>query len=195
MNEHHDETEWTDDEQRALDELPRESAPSELLEHRIVGALRTRELLGPKTKSVHRSKSTRWLPQVAAALVLFLTGLAAGQWLGARSTATAFVAAHHDDAELAAMRVQEAGSAYVASLVALTALEDDGSQEARQRVVQGQQVALATLEAASAELLRLDPDNATLDRMARQLGRQLTRDASSEAADSEEPETRKVIWF
>lgn len=196
MNDSHDGTDWTDDERRALDELAVETSPSDLLEERIVRELRSRALLG--RRSTMASKPTRirrWLPRIAASLVLFLSGLATGQWLGARSTATAFAAAHQNDVDLTAVRVQEAGSAYVASLVALAALETDDSKQSQQLLTQGRQVALATLEAASAELLRLDPENADLDRVSRQLAHQLTAPTTTKPAGAEELETRKVIWF
>lgn len=63
---------------------------------------------------------------VAASLVLFGCGVLLGHTVGARSTAETFLAVREQDANQLALRIQEAGSAYVAALAALSELRPAG---------------------------------------------------------------------
>ncbi|MBI3450923.1 MAG: hypothetical protein HY049_18660 [Acidobacteria bacterium] len=69
-----DRDDWTDEERRALDGLPREEAPPAWLEERVVSTLRGRgHLTAPR--------SSRWKSvagAIAASIIVFIAGLGAG---------------------------------------------------------------------------------------------------------------------
>src|SRR5437867_11488495 len=108
----------TASERRALEDLRREAMPSRLLEERVVAELRARGLLGTRVRQ--RMWARLQIGAVAAAgLALFASGLAVGQWLGARHTASAMLAVQSRDAASTAAAVQRTGSAYLSALGAL----------------------------------------------------------------------------
>ena len=155
----------TPEEREALDSLPRERDPGELLEERTVRALRQEGVLtspparraqsGTTHVSSHVRPWWRSVAAIAAGIALFAGGLSVGQMLGARQTADAFHTVFEDsDARLAA-EVQRAGSDYVA---ALAALSETGGQAAADSG-QALEVALTALWAASNEIVRLAPDD------------------------------------
>ena len=77
--------EWEATYEKLLDELPVEVQPSTLLEERTVRELRRRGLLRRQ-----RRIPAAWLTgSAAAALALFASGVAVGQWLGTRSVVVA----------------------------------------------------------------------------------------------------------
>ena len=64
--------------------LPRELAPSDLLEERVVRTLKSRSLLGPRRTG---SRFSRWAAAVAAALALFFSGLILGERIATKRAA------------------------------------------------------------------------------------------------------------
>ncbi|MFH0751542.1 MAG: hypothetical protein V2B17_06870, partial [Chloroflexota bacterium] len=149
--------------------LPREAAPSDFVWQRIVRELREDGTLRRIEAGGRRVRP--WLVaavSMAASLVLFGSGAMMGHWLGARSTERAFLAAREQDAAQLAQRVQEAGSAYVAALVALgelraAAVPGNGRgvsappTQADSEIGQGREAALGALYGAAFELARMTP--------------------------------------
>jgi hypothetical protein len=74
-----DEYELTAEETAALAALPRETAPGELLEARVVRSLQARGYFGFPRARGGRSLDVMW--KVAAAAVLFAGGIATGRYL------------------------------------------------------------------------------------------------------------------
>jgi hypothetical protein len=189
-------SELAPEEREAFRRLPREAAPSDLLQERVIRNLRSRHLLGPRRAFWYRG--TRLAAALAASLILFLGGTVFGQWLAGRTSAEALSAAreiHRMDADLAAARVQQTGSAYVAALASLQAQGTAGAQRGPGRndpLVQGREVALSALRAATEELARMDPHD---PRVAQAL-EALEGGAAIEAGDALRPEAaRQVRWF
>lgn len=173
----------TPEEERALAELPRRRAPSELLKRRIVSALRAEGRLrpgaeGPGTggaaawrtgarecrESGSRRfppRARRWVGAAAAAAALFLGGILVGQSIGSRTTAEAMLAARRAEADVTATWIQQIGSAWVAALAALRDRGDTG-EPFPVDAARSEAVARSILQAAVAELARLDPDDAEL---------------------------------
>lgn len=173
-----------------IQRLPREADPPRLLEERIVATLRHEGILRHPRR--HRpSVPGSWIAAgLAASLLLFVSGMATGQWLGARTATRAFLAVRAQDAAQAAVRVQEAGSAYVNALVGLGAFAT-GEGRGDGNVDQGREAAFAALYAAAAELARLSPDDATVARVLRVLEDAREPPSRSGSAGA----VRQVIWF
>lgn len=176
-------TDLTPEELQALRGLPRERAPGDLLEERTVQALYDRGLLGSRG-----ARSAGRLPRlafgVAAAVALFVSGVAVGQWVGGRSVTEAVRVVQQDNALQAAAMVQQAGSAYVtalADLVRLSAVAPDAA------VAQGREAALTALFAAATEVTRIAPDEPA----AAMLQQILARMREPDAVDR----VRNVVWF
>jgi hypothetical protein len=175
-----DHEDLTPDERAALDALPREGAPSQLLEERVVRALRARGVLR------RRWPAPAWLAAgLAASLALFAGGFAAGEWAMSRRVADSFLAAQETTARQAAEAVQRTGTAYIGALAALARHADSSGNGA---VREGQQAAWAALSAAAAELSDLDPN----DPVARSVRTIL---AAYEQPVSERGRARAVLWF
>ncbi len=158
------------EELRALAALPRERAPRDQLEDHVVRSLRQRGLLRPPGRpQLPRS----WgMVAIAASLALFAAGTAFGQWLGVRQSSALVSAVAESDARAAALRVQSAGSEYLAALAALVqAAGNADAVEARQ----AREVALAVLRGASEEMERLEQ--------------------ASAARSGASQEVRHVVWF
>src|SRR5690242_9263656 len=85
-------------EREAYASLPREVMPSRLLEERVVSALRAKGYLGERHPRHTSWGGMRITAAAAAAVALFASGLAVGQWLGARHTANAMLALQRQDA-------------------------------------------------------------------------------------------------
>lgn len=148
--------ELTATERERFEALPREAMPGRLLEERIVGELRTRGFLGER-----RSRHPAWAPfplaaAAAAGIALFASGLALGQWLGARHTAETMLAVQRQDAANAASAVQRTGAAYLSALGALAqaSASSDPAEVARAR-----QAAQNVLHEAANEMVRMAPDD------------------------------------
>ena len=123
----------------------------------------------------------------AASLILFGVGLALGQWMGSRSMTQAFLAVREQDAQQVALRIQEAGSAYVAALASLTDLRGaDGPGE----YTQGREAAMGALYGAAFELARLSPDDPDVLQVF-----QILEDRRNQDQGWRPPDSRSVIWF
>ncbi|UCF18218.1 MAG: hypothetical protein JSU87_09650 [Gemmatimonadota bacterium] len=171
-------------ERAAFDALPREQSASRILEERTVRALKERGLLRSRPALIRP-----WVVATAAAasLALFASGLAVGQWMGARQTVDALAALYPEGPNRAAARVQSTGSAHVAALNAL--VEALGSA-APQDAARAREVAIATLWAAAAEVIRLAPD----DELAAQV-LQVLESVPTEGGVAAEEGQRNVVWF
>ena len=122
--------------------LPKEAAPARDLWPGIEARTRRTAPSRPKTSSL-----LHW----AAALLLFVSGVAVGQVWGRSSAASAPPASIHPLA--AAEEVQRTGTEYVAAVAALRG-------EARSEVrTQGREAAFSTLFGAAHELSRLSPED------------------------------------
>ena len=122
----------------------------------------------------------------AAAVAFFAAGLAAGQWVGARQTATTLAELFPREAERAAAVVQQTGSAHAAALASLAdAVRSTQTGEERQ---EAQEVAEATLRAAALEVVRLSPNDPLAARILQGLDRTRTDGVGPEAS-------RSVVWF
>lgn len=214
-----DQLDLTPEERMAFQRLPREAQPSRVLEERIVTSLREEGILdgraaseGGATPAARRQRSGSGIHirpwtlagALAASLVLFASGVLLGHALGARSTTEAFIAVREQDATQLALRIQEAGSAYVSALAALGNLRPAGwSGENRDSLAaagspssmaglgleQGTEVAMGTLYGAAFELARLDPGNADVLRILQILEDRRARETGTQ------DEARNVIWF
>ena len=183
----HDDTELTPEEQMAFQRLPRETESSRLLEERVVRALRSEGVL---RSASHPGRWVRpWMlaASVAASLVLFASGLALGQWMGSRSTAQAFLAVREQDATQVALRIQEAGSAYVSALASLAELREPNGVG---QLVQSREIALGSLYGAVFELARVAPDDPDVAQLL-----QILEERQALEAGWETPSDRQVIWY
>jgi hypothetical protein len=222
-----DDFELTPEEKMAFQRLPRASRPSDLLEERIVRSLREEGILrdgappkrvdvpgrvpgvGGEAVGTPLRAPGAWIrpwaaaAAVAASVILFASGILMGQWLGNRSTAQAFLAVREQDAAELAMTIQEAGSAYVSALAALSALGagDPGRGEvggggggeiprfSGPDIQRGREVALGALYGAANELARMSPEDAEVLRVLRILEDRKAR----EEGYGDSP--RNVVWF
>jgi hypothetical protein len=157
--------ELTAAEREALDALPRETDPGQLLEERTVRALRENGLLAtsrasgitvaPPAHSVaHGRPWWRSAAAIAAGIALFAGGMSIGQMLGSRQTAEAFQTVFEEGDVRLASQVQRAGSEYVAALEALADVDGAAADSG-----QALEVALTALWAAANEIVRLAPDD------------------------------------
>lgn len=177
----HDETEWTEDERKALDALPREVDPGRLLEERTVAALKERGLLhgtesdvevaGPRLGPGSRLQPSAtpgsglagrfhpawWAAGIAAALALFFGGMALGQNRAGLTTEQLATALRSADAAERSSLIQQTGSLYVDAIAGLAMNVRDG-----ETVGTGVEVGLTALYAAAYELARLHPEDARL---------------------------------
>jgi len=196
----------TPEEEMAFQRLPKEAEPSRILEERIVRSLREDGILGRRKGQVPANGAAAvgsswyrpWMvaASIAASLVLFASGVGMGQWMGSRSTAQAFIQVREQDATQLALRIQEAGSAYVSALAALGELrvpgpggEGPGAVQAGIDLQQGREVALGALYGAANELARMSPDDADVLRVLQILEERRGREEGWSGDD------RNVVWF
>lgn len=179
------EDELTPAEREALARMPRELEPSRMLEERTVKALRGEGVLTPARWS--RRPVPRLFVAAAAGLLLYLGGLATGQWLAARQTAGVLDALHQDNALQAATLVQRTGSAYAEAIAAMSTIPATAADS--QYLVQGREVALSALIAAANQIVKLNPDDHAAVRILQALDRE--HGDSSAAREG----TRRVVWF
>lgn len=202
-----DEYDLTPEEEMAFQRLPREAEPSRILEERVVKALRDEGVLGARQVEANRTGGATgatwfrpWMAaaSVAASLVLFASGVILGQRMGSLTTAEAFIQVREQDAAQLALRIQEAGSAYVSALAALGQLgadfhmEDRPSQSASLEGVdlrQGREVALGALYGATNELARMSPEDTDVLRILQILEERQAREEGRSGDD------RNVVWF
>lgn len=176
----HDEMEWTESEREALERLPRELDPGRELEERTVAALRGRGLL--RDRPARRSTAFHpawWAAGLAAALALFLGGMAVGQarsGISADDLATVLRSAEAADRP---SLIQQTGSLYVESLASLATVRQDP-----ETVGTGMEVGLAALYAATWEMARLYPGDPRLRQVLEAL----------ESSPNGDPET-DTHWF
>lgn len=173
----------TSAERAAFRRLAREKEPSESMEAGVVHALRERGVLAGAGKRGRRPLARSWGGAVsawavaAAGFLLFLVGGLAGHRLGARAATDALLEVREQDL---ALRIQEEGSAYVRSLVALESLlQANGSEVAGEY---GREVATTTLYAAARVLARLDPADPVSPALVDALGQRLFGDMSDGVA-------------
>jgi hypothetical protein len=123
----------------------------------------------------------------AAAVALFASGLAVGQWLGARDTAKAMLALQRQDAANTAAAIQRTGSAYLSALGALAQASASGDPR---EVARGREAAQSVLQQAANEMVRLAPD----DPVSAQILQGFDR-ARIESASTRPEGTQRLVWF
>lgn len=171
----------------AFQRLPREAEPSRLLEERVVRSLRHEGILTSPASAGRWVRSWMIAGVTAASLVLFGGGLAVGHSMGTRSMTQAFLAVREQDSQQVALRIQEAGSAYVAALASLTDLRStDGPGE----YTQGREAAMGALYGAAFELARLSPDDPDVLQVL-----QILEDRRAQDQGWSTPGSRSVVWF
>jgi len=173
---------------RAFEALPREAEPPTSLEGRTVALLQARGVLAvplrPLAAPTHRWHPAWLVGALAASLALFASGIAVGQFLGARSATIAAAVGLGSSLAERTQQVQRTGSEYVAALSALLQ-ETDTSDASRQRATEA---ALGALGAAAQEVSRLAPS----DPLAAAVLRGLTE---RRRASQPPPPTRNVVWY
>jgi hypothetical protein len=174
-------------ERQAYEALPREAMPGRLLEDRVVTELRARGLLG--ARRIHHADRwhLRYAAAAAAAVALFASGLAVGQWIGVRHTADAMLALQRQDAANTAAAVQRTGSAY---LSALGALAQASASADPKEVARARETAQSVLHQAANEMVRLAPD----DPVSAQILQGLDR-ARIQSAATRPDGKQRVVWF
>ena len=165
----------------AVDALPRELEPGDLLEERTVRALREAGLIGRR-----RAIPRLWLAGgLAASIALFASGLALGQWLGSRSAADMIVAQRSESLQQTAESVQRAGNAYVQ---ALSALAESEQPRTSADALYARETALTTLHQAANQMVRISPNDPVAANILQGLDQ-------ANARPPERRNTRRVIWF
>lgn len=185
---HDSDKELTPEERAAFEALPRTREPGRLLEERTVRALADRGLLEVMPRRWGRGRIPVIAAGIAAALALFVGGIAVGQWIGSRAVADSMAAAQQETALEMAVAVQHAGSAYVSALASLSQLADSNSNGA---LAQGREAALTALYAAAHELVQLAPD----DPIAVTIRDRLDHLRREQAATYDQGAVRHVVWF
>lgn len=165
--------------------LPREREPSPFLEERTVRALKQRGLIRTQPGRTRFPQPWLGLAAAAAGVAMFASGIALGQWIGARQTAGALAAVYPDQAERAAALVQSTGSDYRAALSGLVDATEAADPEEKRRA---REVALAAFWAAASEVVRLAPD----DPLAAQILQEFERAREGQRAGEG---MRSVVWF
>ena len=177
-------------ERSAFDALPREQMPSLALEERTVALLRQKghlptPLLAHKRTDAQTHRKT-WLiaGAAAAAVAIFASGMALGQYLG-MSKAVQVASMSAQTATEAAAHVQQSGDMYVAALASLGNLRDTSDVVGRERA---KQTALTVLGAAAEQIAHLAPD----DPLAAAVLRGLNQRSRNEGPVAP---SRSVIWY
>ena len=175
-------------ERRALAALAREEAPPSDLEERTVALLRrTGHLPTPITvASRHAAKSPSWKwigLGVAAALMLFASGMAVGQYMGLQSASAIFTSGR--SAAEVADRLDRSGSKYIEALASLQQLPSTANAVDKQRA---RETALRVLGAAAEQISHLAPD----DPLAAAVLRGLNERGRTKGPDAP---SRSVIWY
>jgi len=210
-----DEVELTAEEREGFASLPDRAAPSDLLEERVVGALRSRGILGRSGRAGVRSGAgARAAGRGGTAVSLsdggargrpgrFRTGTAwwASPWswaagvalfLGGGVVGHGVGASTTADAFLAVreqdatLQVQEAGTAYVSALLALEAMQE--ADEPSGAAGTAREVASSTLLAAASAYSRLDPDGPLTPMLTTLLEEQMNPRVGREGR-------QQTIWF
>jgi hypothetical protein len=182
--------ELSDAERRAFAMLPRELDPPAGLEDRAVYLLRQRGHLPTPLESVRRSEPVRrpswWVTiAAAAAIAVFFSGMAVGQYIGMHNAVSIATASARTATE-ATDRVRRTGDLYVAALASLSRLSDTTNAAERENA---RKAAMAALGAAAEQMAHLAPDDPLAAAVLRGLN-QRNREPGSEA-----PSSRSVIWY
>jgi hypothetical protein len=178
-------------EKRAFAALPRELEPNASLEERTVAMLRQHgQLPIPLVSRRQDARTPRryyWIAAgaMAAALALFASGIAVGQYIGMQQTVTLAQLSARSSATEAALHVRRAGDLYVAALASLNNLRDTTDVQGRE---QARKFALAALGAAAEEVAHIAPDDPLAAAVLRGLN-QRTRDQQPPAS------SRTVVWY
>jgi hypothetical protein len=171
-------------ERKAFAELGTRNEPSRFLEEQTVRALRAQGLL----RGEKRRPTLSWLvAATAAGAVLYLGGLATGQYLANRQTSQVVSDLERGHSMEAAALVQRTGSAYAQAIAALASLRTPSDSSS---VSQGREVALSALYSAANELVRLTPDDPVVVRILQAMETETTDTDTTSSAS-----TRRVIWF
>ena len=184
----HDEP-LTPQEREAFAALPREREPSRLLEERTVRALRDRGLVRSGKPRRFRFPVSWMAGAAAAAVALFMTGVAAGQYAAGREAARAVAEAQRQSAQHPALAVQQAGSAYVSALSRFATVADTAGAA---QTAQGREVAVAMLRAAASELVRISPDDPLASGILAALDRASNQPTTTQADTAGK---QRVVWF
>lgn len=177
---------------RAFEQLPREVVPSRALEERVVAALRQRGTLPTPLSVARGSRASHpakfWVPVAAAAAVaVFMSGLAVGQMIGTRSGVdlAVRVGGSQTNAIEAAARLQQAGQSYVSALASLSEHADSANPAVRDSV---RSVAIRVLGQAAEEMALIAPDDPLAAAVLRGLNQR------QRSGDSAAP-SRSVVWY
>lgn len=188
MSPHEMDDELTPDERARFAALPREREPGRLLEERTVRALRERGLLQARAPVQADARRRLRFPAawisgaIAAGIALFLGGLATGQYLGARHTQDVVTAVQRQDAQTAALLVQQTGTAYVQAL----------SRLAADTTGQGREVAQQMLRQAANEVVRMNPNDPVASGILAAFDR---AGARQQPAPGDTASRERVVWF
>ena len=178
-------------EKRAFAALPRELEPKASLEDRTVAMLRQHgQLPIPLVSRRQDARTPRryyWIASgaIAAALAIFASGIAVGQYLGMSGAMSLAQLTAQSSATQAAAHVRRAGDLYVAALASLNNLRDTTDVQGRE---QARKFALAALGAAAEEVAHIAPDDPLAAAVLRGLN-QRTRDQQPPAS------SRTVVWY
>jgi hypothetical protein len=166
----------TGEEESRFAALPREVPIRRHEEETTIAALRSEELLPPRTPrravALGRNRVSSGIIGLAAATAIFLAGFVFGKQAERRSAL--------DISPIG--EVQRAGTAYVAALVRLA---ESGSSDSANTVANGLEVGTSTLRAAAVSAVRITPDDPALTRI---------RDGL-ELATNFTSGTRKLVWY
>jgi len=212
-----DEVELTPEEREGFARLTGEARPSDLLEERVVGALRSRGILGRSGRAgVQSGAGPRAAGRGGGTATSRSHGRASGRpgrarpgtawwaspwswaagvalFLGGGLVGHGIGARTTADAFLAvrqhdaALQVQEAGTAYVSALMALEAMQE-ADEPAGAAAGTAREVASSTLRAAATAYSRLDPDGPLTPMLTTLLEEQVTPWAGGVGR-------QQTIWF
>ncbi|HYH81646.1 MAG TPA: hypothetical protein VEX86_17705 [Longimicrobium sp.] len=191
MSPHEMDDELTHDERTMFAALSREREPGRLLEERTVRALRERGVLHAPAGAGRRVLRfpAAWISgAVAAGIALFLGGLATGQYLGARHASEMVSAVQRQDAQTAALLVQQTGTAYVQALSRLSQVSDTTRGTNRQ----GGEVAQQMLRQAASEVVRINPNDPVASGILAVFDR---AGAARTPAQRDSAGRQSVVWF
>jgi hypothetical protein len=175
-------------EEEAMAALPRERAPSEFLEERVVRALRNQGVLETRKRRFLEVTSFRLAGAVAACIVLLIGGFALGRWTDSlRLVRTDTLPLEAGEASVAAS-LQRAGTAYVLALETLASMPEVARGDDMR---QGREVALVTLYTAADQMARIVPR----DLLARQLLQVIEPGRGTRIGGRAGKDGTRVIWF
>lgn len=183
--------ELSDAERRAFAMLPRELDPPAGLEDRAVALLRQRGHLPIPLESVRRTgepgrRPSWWMTiAAAAAIAVFFSGMAVGQYIGMHNAVSIATASARTATE-ATDRVRRTGDLYVAALASLSRISDTTNAAERENA---RKAAMAALGAAAEQMAHLAPDDPLAAAVLRGLNQR------NRVSGSDAPSSRSVIWY